>query len=271
MSARPAYQPQRGQRPSLEFRPVADLQIDLAYQRSIDTGQSAGLIKRIAREWDWSLCQPLAVARRDDGGLFVIDGQHRLAAARQRGDIYDLPCIIAPSTSVDDEARHFVALNKQRRPLTALELHRAAVAAGNEEAQVIENALLFAGLSMAPHTKNSGWQPLVIGNVGGLQRTLRQHGEAVLKPALRVVSAAWPDEQLSYAGTIWPGIAACVAAIPPRERGGGGQLLATLLREAGQGALFKDICRIQVEHPGGLRQAAVEIVARMWREATEED
>ena len=97
MSGAVKLRAQRGQRPSLEFRPIADLQIDESYQRSIDTGPSQSLVKRIARDWDWGLCQPLNVAKREDGSLWVIDGQHRLAAARDRGDIYDLPCVVIAS------------------------------------------------------------------------------------------------------------------------------------------------------------------------------
>jgi ParB-like chromosome segregation protein Spo0J len=67
--------------------------------------------------WDWSLCQPLAVAKRDDGGLMVVDGQHRLEAARLRGDIEDLPCVVTAYRNAGDEAAAFVALNQQRRPL----------------------------------------------------------------------------------------------------------------------------------------------------------
>jgi hypothetical protein len=48
---------------------------------------SQALIRQIARHWDWDLCLPLVVSRRADGSLYVIDGQHRLAAARIRGDI----------------------------------------------------------------------------------------------------------------------------------------------------------------------------------------
>jgi hypothetical protein len=97
--------PQVGQRPTLEFRRLCDLKIDPSYQRSIEIGTSQTLIRRIAMFWDWSLCQPLAVARRADGALMVVDGQHRLAAARLRGDIYDLPCVITAYESAPRRKR----------------------------------------------------------------------------------------------------------------------------------------------------------------------
>jgi hypothetical protein len=86
--------PQLGSPPSLEFRTLAELKVDDTYQRSLETDPSQRLIRRIAQFWDWGLCQPLAVARRQDGSLMVVDGQHRLAAATLRGDIAHLPCVI---------------------------------------------------------------------------------------------------------------------------------------------------------------------------------
>ena len=44
------------------------------------------------------------VARRSDGGLYVVDGQHRMAAAILRRDIGQLPCVISSYASAGDEA-----------------------------------------------------------------------------------------------------------------------------------------------------------------------
>ena len=80
-------EPARGQLPALQWCLIEQLQIDEGYQRGIEEGGSQSLIRRIAQGWDWRLCQVLVVARREEGGLFVVDGQHRLAAARMRGGI----------------------------------------------------------------------------------------------------------------------------------------------------------------------------------------
>jgi hypothetical protein len=126
--------PVLGMRPSLEFRRLAELRIDPSYQRTTEAGASQTLIRRIAMFWDWSLCQPLAVAKRDDGALMVVDGQHRLEAARLRGDIDDLPCVVTAYRNAGDEAAAFVALNQQRRPLSQIDLFKAALAAEDETA-----------------------------------------------------------------------------------------------------------------------------------------
>lgn len=91
---RRSYAPQLGTPPSIEWVAINDLKIDMSYQRSIEAETSQRLIASIVARWDWRLCMPLAVSRREEG-RFVIDGQHRHAAARLRGDIAHLPCCIA--------------------------------------------------------------------------------------------------------------------------------------------------------------------------------
>ena len=81
------FPPPAGQLPVLQYCMPAQLAVDAAYQRSIETQESQRLIARIARGWDWRLCQPLVVSLRADRQLYVVDGQHRLEAARLRGDI----------------------------------------------------------------------------------------------------------------------------------------------------------------------------------------
>jgi hypothetical protein len=200
-----------GSPPTLEWRAIGELLIDPTYQRSIDTGPSQSLIRKIAMYWDWGLCQPLAVSRRPDGSLTVVDGQHRASAAKLRGDIPHLPCVITAYSCAGDEAAAFVALNQMRRPLSALDLFKAAVTAEDTEALLILDCMASAGLSLAPHSNHTAWKPGQIANIGGLRTVLRSKGERVLRDALAILSNAFKGEILRYAGTIFPGIAHIVS------------------------------------------------------------
>jgi hypothetical protein len=246
-----------GMRPSLEFRPLPHLNIDPAYQRSIDTGSSQKLIRRIAGNWNWDMCQPLVVAKREDGTLWVIDGQHRLAAARLRHDIYDLPCVIVPSASRSAEAKAFVALNQERRPLTALDLFKAALEAGDGDAQAIARAMAAAGLTLAHTTNYDSLKPGQIVNVGGLQRVHAAHGEAVVRDALAIGAAAFEGQALRYFGTIFPGIVAAVVALPGLRGARDIEFLAMVLGGGTQEDWVADIRRAQAAAPDlNLRSAA---------------
>lgn len=204
--------PPLGSPPTLEWRAVGELQIDSDYQRSILTGASQTLIRRIAMFWDWGLCQPLAIARRTDGTLMVVDGQHRLEAARLRRDIAHLPCVITSYATAGDEAAAFVALNQQRKPLTKLDLFKAALAAEDAESLAIVAAMKRAGLKLAPHYNFTSWKPGDVSNIAGIQRYWQRHGAAVVEPAMVALARGFEGEVLRYCGTIFDGIAAFLAS-----------------------------------------------------------
>jgi hypothetical protein len=203
--------PPLGTLPVLQYCAPDQLKIDEEYQRTLSAGASQSLIRRIAMHWDWGLCQPLFVARRADSGLYVVDGQHRLEAARLRGDIWQLPCVVTSFATMADEAAAFVSLNQQRRPLTQLDLFKAALAGGDFEAAQIHVAVKDASLEIAPHTNASAWKPDVIANIGGLQRCYRVHGLQVLTISLGVLARSFRGEVIRYAGSIFPGIEGVVA------------------------------------------------------------
>ena len=70
---------------------------------------------RIMREWNWLHYQPIVVAPAAGGeGFTVIDGQHRLEAARKHPKIARLPCYIVDAADLGAQARAFVALNARR-------------------------------------------------------------------------------------------------------------------------------------------------------------
>lgn len=211
--------PPLGRMPVLQFLPPAELLIDAAYQRSIEAKDSQTLIRKIAQHWNWDLCQPLVVSRRrgcaetggDGESYFVIDGQHRLAAAKLRGDIAQLPCVVGEYAGAADEAASFVHLNQQRRPLTKIDLFKAALASEDPEAMDIMDALEAAGLSLAAHQNYVSWKPGQVAIIGGIQRAWRREGARVTGEALRVLAGSFEGEVLRYAGTVWPGIVAVCA------------------------------------------------------------
>ena len=210
-----------GRIPTLQFCRPSELRIDPAYQRDVANGPSQALIRKIAQTWNWDLCLPLVVARRVDltERLFVIDGQHRLEAARLRGDIDQLPCVIVNYETPADEAAGFVSLNQQRRPLSKLDLFKAAVASKNPESVAIVAAMTDCGLSLAPHSNPTAWKPGMVANIGGIEQAWRRYGPLPATAALRVLAAAYPGQVLQYAGTIFPGIAAvCADEFGARKR-----------------------------------------------------
>lgn len=204
MRAKPAFavNPALGSPPSIEWIGVDRLAVDETYQRSCANPASEALISRIAAGWDWRLFQPLACARRAEGAIVVIDGQHRLLGARRRGDIPHLPCIIGQFESVADEAAAFAAMNRQRKSMTRLDLYRAQIAAGDPEAVEAMTVITGAGLSIARHTNPNNWKPGEIACIGGVAWCAKRYGPARTRRALAAIAGAYPGQKLTHAGTL---------------------------------------------------------------------
>lgn len=199
----PEFNPIRGAPPSIEWIKVEDLQVDLTYQRSAEASDSQRIIKAIALDWDWRLCAPLTVSRRTEPrGFYVIDGQHRLEAARRRGDIDYLPCIISTFDTLAEEAGCFVAVNTRRKQVSTLDTFRAALAAEDEKAVLIHAVITGAGLVLAKHTNTASWKPREYSAVQGIRGAIFRHGEAVARAAIGDVAHAFRGEPLRYAATI---------------------------------------------------------------------
>ncbi|TCM42065.1 DUF6551 family protein [Novosphingobium sp. ST904] len=263
-----------GRLPVLQFLPPSELAVDACYQRSAAGADSQLLIRRIAQNWDWDLCLPLVVARRIDGETeahYVIDGQHRLEAAKLRGDIGQLPCVVLTYADVAREAASFVKLNQERKPLKKLDLFKAALASGNPESCAIAQAMADAGLSIAPHGNHIAWKPGMVSNIGGIEAAWRRRGAEQTATALHILSQAFAGQVLQYAGTIFPGIALVCAVQYKRDGSFTGDLLEkfiTMLAIRSQDDWRSEVARARVDNPGlNFSDAAGAVMTAAWMRA----
>lgn len=258
--------PPLGTMPVLQFCTPAQLMVDPAYQRPTDGAPSRTLINRMTRGWDWGLFQPLVVSRRADGGLYVVDGQHRLEAARQRGDIPQLPCVITSYDDARGEAGAFVALNQERRPLTRFNLHRAALAAGNDTAVTIQRLVEGAGLRLTGNNNRAVWKPGWINIVAELEGSLRIHGERVTRQSLEALAGGFRDQVLRQGSLLWRAIVPLVAAEPTLSIA----LLTDILAGATQDEWLAAFRQRAAESDTSLAIAARAAIEAAWREAMAE-
>lgn len=208
--------PVAGSPPTLEWIALDRLSIDTQYQRSADSGRSITLIRQITRAWDWRVYQPLSVARRADGALYVVDGQHRLAAARQRGDITHLPVVITSFVDVAEEAAAFESMNRQRKSMSRLERYRAAAVAGDPTTVAALDAIRCAGLKLARHETTDKWKPGEFAGIAAVVNGIKQHGRKVVEAALCALGEGFADEPLTSGGMLFQGLLK-IYAKPPAD------------------------------------------------------
>lgn len=203
-SAKPAVPtgPVTGSPPSIEWVALDQLNIDHEYQRAADNGTSRRLIVSMVREWKWPLCQPLAVSRRDDRTLWVLDGQHRLNGARERGDIAHLPCFIVTGIGQGEEARTFVDLNTARQKLSENDKFLGLLAAGDSYARHLAQILRDTDWRITRDNNAARWKAGELQCAPALANLLRQRGEHAIRFALATARAAYIDTPMRQVATI---------------------------------------------------------------------
>jgi len=224
--------PMIGSPPAPQFIAVETLLVDDTYQRSIEGGSSQKLIVKIAENWDWRLCLPLLVSRRD-GRLYVIDGQHRLEAARLRGDIPHMPVVVFDFDDPKAEAELFVQANRIRRQMSKLDDHHAAVVAGDPKAMAVNEVVTSAGLTVGRIQAWQYWKPGEVVFVTAIQRALHSQGKPAVQQALQIIARAFDGLVLVGVGAIFE---ALCSFIQQREKQGSpidAQMVERVLSEVG--------------------------------------
>jgi len=149
-----------------------------SYQRAAASREADNKILRIASEFSWVAFQIISVVERD-GAFYAVDGGHRLRAARRRSDIQMLPCMVYSSESIQDEAKSFDLVNSNRKPMSAVDRHRAHLIQDDPVAIKAEKYVKNAHRIVSKHAG-----PGTISCINDLKRCIREDESAL--------SSSWP-------------------------------------------------------------------------------
>lgn len=199
---------------SLELVAIEDLKVDHRYQRELDQRR----VERMGTNWDPVKAGTVTVNRRPYGHLFVVDGQHRLAAARVAG-LDALQCAIYEISPLE-EPRLFVELQKQRKNVLPFEQHRALLEYGDETASAVERAIRRAGYRVGTSKGHR-----VLRSVTALYKAYvrgeawRRRGESVtgerhLEEVITVIDRSWGASQRHFNTTAVEGVSRFLCAYP---------------------------------------------------------
>lgn len=166
----------------LELVSPTELHFDTRYQRPIDMSW----VRKLAAGFDMRRFGVVTTSLREDGRLYVIDGQHRVSAARSVG-IERVPVTIYDDLSLGEEAALFSALNTERKRMNPEELYWADFLAGNEEAVGIARSLERSGHRL--QRRQRGQRGITC--FGALRTAYRYDEGEALFLALQALAAAW--------------------------------------------------------------------------------
>lgn len=120
----------------LAYVPLEELYMDMSYQRI-----TSGTVTKLVKNWNDEECDPLLINYRgDEDKFYIIDGGHRVSAARML-KMQELPCRILVNKSPKEEATIFAQQNKCKAPLKVFDKYKAAIVAGDASAIELDKLL----------------------------------------------------------------------------------------------------------------------------------
>lgn len=211
---RPAKMPSiKGVKGELRYVNPAIINIDSGtYQRPAITDH----VRKIALSWDWGVYQPVSLAQRPDGSLWCYDGQHRLLAAKMRGDILDLPCWVIYTEGAKDEAGSWLTVNNNRRRTKPMEEFKARSVAEDPIHKWLTE--FFSANGLTPCSKKNlgtGETNAVNTCVNALKRKDIAAGKDSIRQAFMLLGLIWPGEPMAFSGRAVEGMLRLLSRIEP--------------------------------------------------------
>jgi hypothetical protein len=126
--------------------PIDKLNVDSSYQRG--EASNTGTLEK-AKRMQFAAAGAIIVAKRFDGTYWIVDGLQRTLAAKRRGDIKEMQCMVFPSKGKDHEAEVFLLCNKGRVPVCAMHKYKTSVTAGRSPEKEINEWLALNNYSVS--------------------------------------------------------------------------------------------------------------------------
>ena len=176
--------------PELTMIAPGDVLVDDRYQRGLSE-RSIRMIRRIVAEFDWRRWRP-PVCVWGDEGLMAIDGQHSLVAAASHPLINEVPVLIVAADSLKDRAATFIGINTDRLAVTTMQMHAAAVVAGDAAAVRVQALLDQLGIRVLKSSPNKtqAYRPRDTVAVAAIRSLIDRVGDQRGETVLRVLADA---------------------------------------------------------------------------------
>lgn len=133
----------------------------------------------ILKKWEEASAGVLVVVLRENGEMFVIDGQHRLWAAMQRTDFHYFNCLVITGATNIEEAILWRRYNIERKNPGALDRFHNAVREGQPNAAKINKFIEKIG-RIVPLSRNSDSKTVVcVSTIEKLMQSFPEETEKV--------------------------------------------------------------------------------------------
>ncbi len=187
----------------LRMLSTSRLSSGLPYQRHVDER----IVNLLLREWDERLLEPVIVSFRD-GKFNVVDGQHRIAAAKKRSEGQEvmMPCRIYSGLSYEQEAELCYKLDRAQRRLSLSQATNALMESGADaETTEIRRLLEAEGFVWALGKKYAGAYEIIA--TRAVMNAYRSLGGAAFSRMFALLRDTWRGDPASLSACMISGMA----------------------------------------------------------------
>lgn len=188
----------------LQWVPADDLKVNPVAQREFRPAWA----EKILADFDIDKFQVPHVNRREDGSLYIMEGQHGTWAYRQFfGEGQQIQVWLYGGLTEREEAEFFLSLNN-KLGIEPIARFKTAVTAGREIESDIDRIVRAAGCVVASGSSN----PSTIKAVGALLTIYNRYGAGTLAKTLQIIRDSFVDG--GYERPVLMGIAMVIARYP---------------------------------------------------------
>ena len=196
----------------LEWLPIQDLLIE-DYQRELKVKR----LRELTRTFDINKVGTLKVSLRN-GGYYIMDGQHRKAAAEEN-EVETLPCLVYIGLTYEDEAILRRAFNNTIKD-SATDVFRLRLAADDPQAVAIKRIVESSGFELDLTSRASQAHANRIGCVAALDYIWARGGdndvqrEHMLRRCISIAQRSWPGQPKGWSSGALRGIKVFLTRFP---------------------------------------------------------
>lgn len=161
---------------------LCELFVDSEVQRSI---AKQSLNKKI-KEFDLNAVGVVIVSKRKNGKYHILDGQHRVKAARENG-VEELDCEVHINLTEQEEAALFLKYNQERVSTKPIDHFNIEVKAGEQSSVIINEIIKEFGFNVS----RRGIQA-----PKSLKQVYKYFGENILRRTIYLINEVWGLEGL---------------------------------------------------------------------------
>jgi hypothetical protein len=181
---------------------AADLRVDHTVNRD---EPPATTVQNLIKKWKREATGVLTASHRDDGFKYVLDGQSRRLAALQCDPSFLFVVEVHYGLSMAEEIDLFEYLNKNRRPVAAIDLLRLRVTRGREPYATL--GIQLARHNLALGRAKGGGNVKLISAAAPLELLLSYtRGKHMINRVLEAVIDAYPHEETRWRAAFFGGV-----------------------------------------------------------------